>query len=485
MEKLSLKKKLLIIRLYTEGLSYSEIAIKASVGKGTVANVITELKAGKFPEFGDLSEHLGLIRELAVDLRRTRLTPVQAAVGVSVLARLQELEVEPSEIEGLSALYRTLNTEGTDMQSFIRVALSLEEVRKRTGLTVEELEMKVKGLEESASRLEPLAKEVAEREAQLTELDVKSQNLTEKVSRLEKHDEILVENVRDKEQREAELSNRIRDLEDRAQSVDERLTTGRKDLKVLHSIGMSPDSLSAFAQRTKVIAQHHGIKPEVLSSKLMDELEQLDEGLGLDTVNKAKKQERRRIDSAIRKGEEESTAISNTNEKLRQERSELKAVLSEERRHITNNIVAINRIAENTIAELEAAVLEERRHITKGFEAIITAAENTITELNQSLRSGVDESVSEVNKLRDRTLQLGKQLGQFNEMIESNRWLKSLLAMIKGDEEVAANQVRVILITVIKAALVWLDRHTQGSNVPWTLRPTITNLIGILEEWKV
>ncbi|GAF88920.1 unnamed protein product, partial [marine sediment metagenome] len=41
MEKLSLKKKLLIIRLYTEGLSYSEIAIKASVGKGTVANVIT------------------------------------------------------------------------------------------------------------------------------------------------------------------------------------------------------------------------------------------------------------------------------------------------------------------------------------------------------------------------------------------------------------------------------------------------------------
>ncbi len=168
MEKLSLKKKLLIIRLYTEGLSYSEIAIKASVGKGTVANVITDLKIGRFPEFGDLSEQLELIRELAIDLRRSRLTPVQSAVGITVLSRLQELGVEPGEIEGLSALYRTLNTEGTDIQSFIRVALSLEKVRKRTGLSVEELEMKVKGLEESASRLEPLAREVADSEAQLT-----------------------------------------------------------------------------------------------------------------------------------------------------------------------------------------------------------------------------------------------------------------------------------------------------------------------------
>ena len=80
MEKLSLKKKLLIIRLYMEGLPYSKIATKAGVGKGTVSNVIAELKSGRFPEFGGLSEQLELIRELATDLKRTRLTPVQAAV---------------------------------------------------------------------------------------------------------------------------------------------------------------------------------------------------------------------------------------------------------------------------------------------------------------------------------------------------------------------------------------------------------------------
>ncbi len=61
MEKLSLKKKLLVIKLYFEGLSYDEIAAKAGVGKGSVANVITELKARRFPEFGDLSEQNALL----------------------------------------------------------------------------------------------------------------------------------------------------------------------------------------------------------------------------------------------------------------------------------------------------------------------------------------------------------------------------------------------------------------------------------------
>ena len=484
MEKLSLKKKLFVIRLYLEGLSYDEIAARASVGKGTVANIITDLKVGRFPEYGDLSEQMELIRELAVDLKRTRLTPIQAAVGVSVLSRLQELGVEPGEIEGLSALCRTLNADGINIQSFIRAALAFEEERERTGLSVEELEIKVKDLEESASRLEPLAKEVAEREAQLTELDVKSQNLTEKVSRLEKHDEILVENVRDKEQRETELSNRVMDFEDRAQRADERLTIARKDLQTLSDIGMSPDNLSAFAQRVKVVAQRHTMKPEVIYSKLMDELEQLDEGLGLDTINKAKNQELRRIDSAIRKGEDESMAISNTNEKLRQERSELKAVLSEERRHITNNIVAINRIAENTIAELEAAILEERRHITKGFEAIITAAENTIAELNQNLRSGVGESVSEVNKLRDQALELGKELGQFQEAIESSKWLKGLQSLLRDDEEVELSQVRVLGMTVLRCIQSRLDQAYKDSGSQSFLRASINNLIGGLEGWK-
>jgi len=371
------------------------------------------------------------------------------------------------------------------MQSFTRIALSLEEARKRTGLSVEELEVKIHGLEESVSRLEPLVKEVKQTESALKGLERNRKSLFEEVSVLEKRHQILKENVRDKEQRETELSNRLMGLEDRAQSADERLATARKDLKELSGIGMSPEYLSAFTQRLKIIAPRHGMKPEVVCSKLMDELEQLDEGFGLEIITKAKKQELRRIEAALLKTKEESAGISITNEKMRQERSELKVVLTEERRHITNNIEAISTSALSTLAELEAAISEERRHITKDFEAINLSSVSTIAELNQNLRSGVGESVSEVNRLRDRALELGKDLGQYNEIIESNKWLKSFQALIKGDEEIEPDQVRVIGITVMKAMLSWVEHYYQDNRAPYMLRSTISSLIGELERWKL
>ena len=95
------------------------------------------------------------------------------------------------------------------------------------------------------------------------------------------------------------------------------------------------------------------------------------------------------------------------------------------------------------------------------------------------------ESTVEVKKLRDDALRLGRELGQFNEMIESNKWLKGLQALAKGDEEVDPNQVRVIGITVMQAMLIWLDRHAQDSGVPYILRLSITSLIGEFERWKL
>ena len=81
------------------------------------------------------------------------------------------------------------------------------------------------------------------------------------------------------EQQETELSNRLMGLEDRVQNADERLATTRKDLKELSGIGMSPEYLSVFTQRLKIIAQRHSMKPEVVCNKLMDELEQIGDSI--------------------------------------------------------------------------------------------------------------------------------------------------------------------------------------------------------------
>ena len=69
-------------------------------------------------------------------------------------------------------------------------------------------------------------------------------------------------------------------------------------------------------------------------------------------------------------------------------------------------------------------------------------------------------------------------------MVESNKWLKGLQALIKGDKEVEPNQMRVIGITVMKASLVWLAHHYQDNTTPYTLRSQISNLIYEFERWK-
>ena len=86
MEKLSPKKKVTIVKQYLSGLSYDEIAAKGGVSKGTVANVVTELKTGVFPEAVDVGEQVEMLRELALDLRRSNLTPGQCATGLAVLS---------------------------------------------------------------------------------------------------------------------------------------------------------------------------------------------------------------------------------------------------------------------------------------------------------------------------------------------------------------------------------------------------------------
>lgn len=68
MEKLSIRKQLNIIRLYFSGLSYREIAAKAGVSVGAVTNVIADLKAGNYPEVGDVSEQVDLLKELAAEV---------------------------------------------------------------------------------------------------------------------------------------------------------------------------------------------------------------------------------------------------------------------------------------------------------------------------------------------------------------------------------------------------------------------------------
>lgn len=456
MQKLSLKKQLTIVRLYLAGLSYDEIAARCGVSKGTVANVIADLKAGRILDVQAPLEQLEQLRELAVDLRRLKLTPGQAVVGVAALSHLQELEIEPADIQRWAATCRELTGEGAEVQAFVRAAVALEEVRERTGLSVEALEDKVRGLEEGVAHLEPLARELRGCQRELKELEKRRQALASEVSQLEKRHEPLRKEVIQKERREAELSHRIQESEQRAQAADERLAAARKDLKVLAGLGLSPDDLPGFVHRLSAIAQRHSIEPAALRERLLHELEQLEAGLGLEAFVEMKQREMTEAEQATLNAQEERAELEAAVQQLRQEK-----------------------------AALHAAVAEELKHVRKTIRTIAPFVRDAAAELRREFGSGVGGALLEVEKLRAKALELGKELGHFEATIEANQWLQTLVGLVKGNGDVSSGDVRLVGLAVLRGVKSWTEQNKSQISLPYWFTPRVDATIEALEQWEV
>ena len=99
MDELTQKKRLQVVYLYFTGLSFDQIAVKTSISKGSVGNIISELKAGIFPEISDVNDQIETLRELSVDLAKLKLTAGKASLGIAVLKRIYELNLDPGDIE--------------------------------------------------------------------------------------------------------------------------------------------------------------------------------------------------------------------------------------------------------------------------------------------------------------------------------------------------------------------------------------------------
>jgi DNA repair exonuclease SbcCD ATPase subunit len=454
-QKLSAKKELLVLKLYLSGLSYGEIAAKAGVSKGTVANIVAGLKAGQFPEIGDVADQVELLRELAVDLKHAKLTLSQASVGVGVLNRLHEIGADPADMEKCAAVGHAVAGEDADMPSFIEAVLRFEEACKETGLDFEDLESKVKELAELADHLEPLAQKAAEYACELEELEERKEVLVGEVSRLEARHQELGNAVKEREEREGELCKRVIEVEGRAQVADEKLSHARAEITALSETGMSLDDLSGFTQRVCVIAHRHGIAPDDLSGKLLTELELLDAGLGLEAAEQAKQHELQEI------GEKADAAEAKLSS-LRGECQEL----------------------ECQKANLQAALEQARHHLTADMQSMGDVVQSTMGQARQVLSEGVVESLQEVARLRDQALELGQEMGRCEALLEANHWLGTLLALVKGDTGAEAAEIRGVGVMILRGMLDWIAAHGDVATSWSLLKMTLDSALREVEKWK-
>jgi predicted nucleic acid-binding Zn-ribbon protein len=453
MERLTAKKKLAIIRLYLSGLSYDEIAARCGVSKGTVANVVAELRAGMIPEATDVGEYIEALRELSFDLKRSELTPGQCAVGLILLKQITECGLDPADISRWPMILKSVRNED-DINEFVRLVYSIQQVQQRSGLSLEALDNKVHELEKKAADLEPISDKLEDCKKQLVELAKQREELASSVAILEQKKELLTPQVKELEKREQSLSRQIGDMEPKAHKAETTLSTLKGETQKLEDIGFSLRELAQFNEKLEVIARHHTIEPCELRNRLLHDLEALDKGLTLETLIQSRQQE-----------------LDKTEQALVTTRSEAE----------TTRVVVDGLKQEKT--NLEASIKETREKVSREIAKIIPLAQDTIGKLGEELQHGNDEALAEIRRLRDEAVDVGKEVGRCEGILQSSQWLNELLALVRGEEEIEGKRVRIIVLSVVRALHIWLKRQRSLS---YTLLPvTVENLISELERWKV
>jgi predicted DNA-binding protein YlxM (UPF0122 family) len=183
MERLTAKKKLTVVRLYLSGLSYDEIAAKSGVSKGTVANIVAELRVGNSPEAGDVGDQIELLRDLSLDLRRLNLSPGQCAMGLILLNRINECGLDPADIDRWPMILKSVPNQ-EDAKEFVHLVYSIQEVQKRTGLDLEALDDKIHEVERETADLQSISNKVKDCREELSELTERREQLTSTVALL-------------------------------------------------------------------------------------------------------------------------------------------------------------------------------------------------------------------------------------------------------------------------------------------------------------
>lgn len=454
MEKISTTKKLSIVKQYLSGLSYDEIATKSVVSKGTVANIVTELKAGKFPEAAEAVEHIEQLRELSLDLKRFKLTPGQCATGLILITRINECGLDPADINRWPLILKSVGNQD-EAQEFVRLVYSIQEVQKKTGLSLSALDDKVHELEKKAAELEPVSGKLEDCKKQVSQLTKQRGELASTVANLEEKNKGLTPRVKDLETREKSLSDRITEMEPRAQKAETTLTVLNKEIQKLQDTGFTFKELTEFNERVQVVAQRHNIKPAELKNRLLHELETLDKELGLEALLQKRQQELDKKEEAITSARNELETVKVVVAGLKQEKT-----------------------------TLAANIKETREHVSQEIEKITPVARDTINQLVAELRHGFDEAVAEVQKLKKETLEVGKEVGRYEGILQANQWLSELLSLIQGEEGIEGKRVRVIILLVLRSTVVWL-KHNEANNLGfYTLSLYTGNLIRELEQWK-
>lgn len=134
-------------------------------------------------------------------------------------------------------------------------------------------------------------------------------------------------------------------------------------------------------------------------------------------------------------------------------------------------------------AQLEADIKHTREEMAHEISIIVPSVRESIKQWQEELQVGHDEALLEMRRLRGETIEVGKEIRQYEQTVKTNACLNNLNALLQGDEDIEAKQVKFIVLLVLRSVATWLER-TQGHNAQYGLLLFVNQLIAEMGKWK-
>jgi len=454
MEKLTVSKRLAVAKLYLLGLSHQQIAAKTGIAVGSVSSIVTDLKAGVFPEAADLADQIEALRELALDLKHAGVSPGQCSIGLAVLNRIKQCGLDPAAIERLHEILKLAGGEDK-AKEFVATVYRIHDFQQETHMSLDEIDAKILELKEKAGELQPALNKVEETKGEIIQLEKKRSNLASVVDLLKENHGLLNTIVINLQTRQGALLKQIKQEEATTAFTQAGLAMLSKENQKLAKAGFSLQELVAFNARIRVIAARHHIAVPGLRGRLLHELEIMGKGLTLETKLKEIRAELKTERKAVTSARQERVQLEASNETLKEQK-----------------------------ATLEAEIQANRENISVELGNIIFLAKETLSQFKLELRHGNDEILGTVQHLKDQALEIGSEVGRYKGIVETNQWLADLLTLTKGEDGLEAMRVRVILSMILRGAQAWMKSHPEKVAVAPNLRSTLELLAMELESWR-
>ncbi len=88
-----------VVQCYLLGHSYEEIARETGVSHGSVANIVKEIESDKLTIPGSAFDQVNDLRQLSLDLRKKKLEPSHALLGLLLFERFRALGISPELVD--------------------------------------------------------------------------------------------------------------------------------------------------------------------------------------------------------------------------------------------------------------------------------------------------------------------------------------------------------------------------------------------------